>query len=89
MELKRQKLTKRIILLYLFASLASVSSIPKTNAEEVDVFCQEKMLSHLKEDKITEGLCEGIKLTGEILKKHFPHRTNDVDELADMLSFGK
>ncbi len=48
-----------------------------------------KMLTHLKEDHVTEGLCEGIKLTGEILKKHFPHRTDDINELADDLSFGK
>lgn len=59
--------------------------IPNNFRKEIN----KKMVSHLKEDKITEGLCEGIKLTGEILKKHFPHRTNDVDELEDMLSFGK
>lgn len=48
-----------------------------------------KMRSHLKQDQLTEGLCEGIKLTGEILKKHFPHRTDDINELIDELSFGK
>lgn len=48
-----------------------------------------RMLDYLKEDKVTEGLCEGIKLTGELLKKHFPHRTDDINELADDLSFGK
>ena len=48
-----------------------------------------KMMAHLKDNNVTVGLCEGIKLTGEILKKHFPHRTDDINELADELSFGK
>jgi len=48
-----------------------------------------KMLAYLQDDNVTQGLCEGIKLTGEILKKHFPHRTDDINELADELSFGK
>jgi uncharacterized membrane protein len=59
--------------------------VPKNFKKEIN----KKMLSHLKEDNVTEGICEGVKLTGQILKKHFPHRTDNVDELADMLSFGK
>jgi uncharacterized membrane protein len=59
--------------------------VPKSFKKDIN----KKMLTHLKEDNVTEGLCEGIKLTGEILKKHFPHRTDDINELADELSFGK
>ena len=65
MELKRQKLTMRIILLYLLASLSSVSSIPKAKAEEVDVFCEEKMLSHLMIDMFLEKVDQGEVLVFE------------------------
>lgn len=47
------------------------------------------MISNFKQGKFTEGLSEGIKLAGEQLKKHFPHQTNDKNELADDISFGK
>ncbi len=59
--------------------------VPKNFRKSIN----DRMLGYLKDDKVTEGLCEGIKLTGEILKKHFPHRTDDIDELTDELSFGK
>ena len=41
------------------------------------------------EGKFTEGLSEGILLAGEHLKKHFPHRLDDVNELPDEISFDK
>lgn len=59
--------------------------VPKNFKKDIN----KRMLTHLKDDNVTEGLCEGIKLTGEILKKHFPHQTDDINELADELSFGK
>jgi len=59
--------------------------VPKSFKKDLN----KRMLSHFKEDNFTEGLCEGIKLTGEILKKHFPQQTDDINELADELSFGK
>jgi uncharacterized membrane protein len=31
---------------------------------------------------------EGIELTGEQLKKHFPYQSDDVNELSDEISFG-
>lgn len=47
------------------------------------------ILSKFKEGKITEGLVEGILMAGEQLKSHFPHQSNDKNELSDDISFGK
>ncbi len=50
---------------------------------------KELLLQKFKEGKFTEGLSEGIILTGAHLKKHFPHREDDVNELPDEISFDK
>ena len=49
----------------------------------------ELLKKNFKEGKFTEGLSEGILLAGEHLKKHFPHRPDDVNELPDEISFDK
>lgn len=46
------------------------------------------MLNHFRENRFTEGLTEAIHLTGKQLKKHFPYQREDVNELADDISFG-
>jgi uncharacterized membrane protein len=46
-----------------------------------------KMLNHFRENRFTEGLIEAITETGEQLKKHFPYKTDDVNELSDEISF--
>lgn len=46
------------------------------------------MLNHFREGKFTEGLVEAINKTGEQLKKHFPYKREDVNELDDEVSFG-
>lgn len=46
------------------------------------------MINHFRESRFTEGLIEGIAQAGLQLKKHFPYKTNDVNELPDELSFG-
>jgi uncharacterized membrane protein len=46
------------------------------------------LLNNFREEKFTEGLVEGIMKVGEKLKKHFPHQTDDVNELSDEISFG-
>jgi len=49
---------------------------------------KETMLNHFKNGEFTRGLSEGIKMTGEQLKKHFPRKSDDVNELSDEISFG-
>jgi len=49
----------------------------------------ELLKNNFKEGKFTEGLSEGILLTGKHLKIHFPHKPDDVNELPDEISFDK
>lgn len=45
------------------------------------------MINEFREGKFTEGLIAGIAKAGEQLKKHFPYQKDDVNELADDISF--
>ena len=47
------------------------------------------LIKRFRENKFTEGLSEGIILTGKQLKTHFPCRKDDVNELSDEISFDK
>lgn len=47
-----------------------------------------EMLNHFRENRFTEGLITAIERTGTQLKKHFPYKTNDINELPDEISFG-
>lgn len=49
----------------------------------------ELLKKNFKEGKFTEGLTEGILLAGKHLKSHFPHKSDDVNELPDEISFDK
>ncbi|CAG4988990.1 hypothetical protein DYBT9275_00200 [Dyadobacter sp. CECT 9275] len=44
--------------------------------------------SYFSQNQFTQGLCLGIKEAGEQLKKHFPYRSDDINELPDDISFG-
>jgi uncharacterized membrane protein len=46
-----------------------------------------KMINYFRENQFTEGLTEAITETGYYLKKYFPYRTNDKNELSDEISF--
>ena len=46
------------------------------------------MINHFREDRFAEGLIEGILQAGLQLKKHFPHQSDDTNELTDDISFG-
>ena len=48
-----------------------------------------QMLSDFRENNFTGGLITAITAAGEQLKKHFPHHSNDKNELPDDISFGK
>ncbi len=50
---------------------------------------KEHVLSKFKEGNFADGLSEGIIKAGEKLKEHFPHQSDDVNELSDDISFGK
>jgi uncharacterized membrane protein len=47
------------------------------------------LLKRFRDGKFTDGLSEGIIMAGEHLKKHFPHKKDDVNELPDEISFDK
>jgi uncharacterized membrane protein len=47
------------------------------------------MLEHFRENRFTDGLIEAITSSGHQLKKHFPRKHDDVNELSDDISFGK
>jgi uncharacterized membrane protein len=49
----------------------------------------ELMGKNFREGKFTEGLSQGIIMAGIQLKTHFPHRTDDINELPDEISFDK
>jgi uncharacterized membrane protein len=50
---------------------------------------KELLQKNFREMKFTEGLSEGILMAGLQLKKHFPHRADDINELPDDISFDK
>ncbi len=50
---------------------------------------RDKVLEKFKEEKFTEGLCEGIFMTGLELKKYFPYSDSDKNELSDEITFGR
>lgn len=50
---------------------------------------KEHMLNDFREGKFTEGLCAAIESAGEQLKKNFPRKRDDVNELPDDISFGE
>jgi uncharacterized membrane protein len=45
------------------------------------------MLNYFREDRFVEGLIEAITLMGSQLKKYFPHKKDDVNELVDYISW--
>lgn len=50
---------------------------------------KENVLSHFRENRIVEGLIEGIGQAGHELKAHFPYESNDVNELPDDIILGE
>jgi len=47
------------------------------------------MLNHFRENRFTEGLVRAIRSAGLQLKKQFPRKRDDSNELPDEISFGK
>ena len=49
---------------------------------------KQAMLEEFQENRLTEGIINGITMAGEKLKEHFPYKQDDVDELTNDISFG-
>ena len=49
---------------------------------------KQAMLNKFKENNLAEGLVTGITLAGEQLKKYFPYKDDDINELDNNISFG-
>jgi len=47
-----------------------------------------EMIPLFKEDKLIKGLALGIEKAGVELKKYFPYKSDDKNELDDEISFG-
>jgi uncharacterized membrane protein len=47
------------------------------------------MLSYFRKDCFGEGICEGIKLTGEKLAQYFPYKSNDINEISNEVEYEK
>lgn len=45
------------------------------------------MINHFRENNFSQGLVEGIEKAGLQLKKHFPYKKGDVNELADEITY--
>jgi len=45
------------------------------------------MLEQFKYGKLVEGICTGLNMAGEQLKKYFPHLDDDSNELPDDIAF--
>lgn len=48
-----------------------------------------EMVRHFKAHDFTTGLSKGIIMAGDAMKTHFPHQTDNVNELPDDIVFGK
>ena len=46
------------------------------------------IIQHFKNGDMKQGLVEGILMAGEQLKRHFPYKKNDKNELPDDISVG-
>jgi uncharacterized membrane protein len=58
--------------------------VPKTFWDDLNA----EMINYFRENRFAEGLIYGITRTGEYLKKSFPYKKDDVNELPDDVSFG-
>lgn len=46
------------------------------------------IIDHFKKGNMSQGLVDGILSAGQQLKKHFPHKKGDINELPDDISVG-
>ncbi len=70
-----------------FAILGDVGINAKVPADFWDT-TKDHMQKLFREGRFTDGLCDGIRMAGEQLGKHFPYHKDDIDELPNEISFG-
>lgn len=94
-QLKMQKTELRNgVLFYLavkskkFAILGDIGINQKVPENFWDDIKEEVQQTFLKGDFVG-GLAQGIIKAGQQLKEHFPHQSDDKNELSDEISFGK
>jgi len=63
--------------------------IHKKVADEFWHNVKEHIIQKFKQEKYTEGLCEGIEMAGDMLKKYFHNNGGNTNQLPDEISFGK
>ncbi len=61
------------------------SKVPSDFWEKI----KDAMHNSFEAGEFAKGLSEGILVTGEQLKEHFPYLSEDVNELPDDISYGK
>ncbi len=94
-KLKMQKTEKRNGVLFYLAVIDRKYAIigdAGINAVTPDNFWDEikkSMAEYFARGEFAEGLIQGIHMTGEAMKKYFPHSQDDINELSDEISFGK
>lgn len=49
---------------------------------------KDRMITQFKDGNTKQGLIDGVLTAGEQLKKHFPYKKNDKNELPDDISIG-
>ena len=49
---------------------------------------RDRVMEDFRKDRFAEGLCEGIRMTGQELKKYFPVSQDDQNELTNEVTFG-
>ena len=48
---------------------------------------KDMMAGHFRGGNFTEGIIQGVLRVGEKLKTFFPHKSDDINELSDDISF--
>ncbi|MBS7357010.1 MAG: TPM domain-containing protein [Bacteroidales bacterium] len=48
---------------------------------------KDMMAGHFRRGNFTEGIIQGVLRVGEKLKTFFPHKSDDINELSDDISF--
>ena len=63
--------------------------IHKNVPENFWMTVKDHVIDQFKQNKFTEGICDGIDMTGEMLHTYFPKNANDKNQLSDEISYGK